>query len=221
MAYLIPLFIAPAIFVLLLLIAQAGMERKNLALFASSYLFGFVAALPMIIAIYLVNTYWLVHVESLRRILFYGFILIGFLSELTKFLILRYKYMPNDHLTKPFDGVLFSVMVSMGFATLAYIYFYFQWDYTDNLLTVLYAVPFANLLTGVILGFFVGMGKFRSGGSFDSLTGLLAAVFFNGFFSFCLFSQDYLLLAMVAAGTLIICIMLSVRSINTDVKSIM
>jgi hypothetical protein len=29
------------------------------------------------------------------------------------------------------------------------------------------------------------------------------------------------LLAMVAAGTLIICIMLSVRSINTDVKSIM
>ncbi|NCU34868.1 hypothetical protein EOM75_02480, partial [Candidatus Falkowbacteria bacterium] len=66
MAYLIPLFIAPAIFVLLLLIAQAGMERKNLALFASSYLFGFVAALPMIIAIYLVNTYWLVHVESLR-----------------------------------------------------------------------------------------------------------------------------------------------------------
>ncbi|MCK9268977.1 MAG: PrsW family intramembrane metalloprotease [Bacteroidales bacterium] len=221
MAYLIPLFIAPAIFVLLLLIAQAGMERKNLALFASSYLFGFVAALPMIIAIYLVNTYWLVHVESLRRILFYGFILIGFLSELTKFLILRYKYMPNDHLTKPFDGVLFSVMVSMGFATLANIYFYFQWDYTDNLLTVLYAVPFANLLTGVILGFFVGMGKFRSGGSFDSLTGLLAAIFFNGFFSFCLFSQDYLLLAMVAAGTLIICIMLSVRSINTDVKSIM
>jgi len=220
-AYLIPLFIAPAIFVLLLLIAQAGMERKNLALFASSYLFGFVAALPMIIAIYLVNTYWLVHVESLRRILFYGFILIGFLSELTKFLILRYKYMPNDHLTKPFDGVLFSVMVSMGFATLANIYFYFQWDYTDNLLTVLYAVPFANLLTGVILGFFVGMGKFRSGGSFDSLTGLLAAIFFNGFFSFCLFSQDYLLLAMVAAGTLIICIMLSVRSINTDVKSIM
>ncbi|MFA5476343.1 MAG: hypothetical protein WC271_06540, partial [Bacteroidales bacterium] len=92
---------------------------------------------------------------------------------------------------------------------------------TDNLLTVLYAVPFANLLTGVILGFFVGMGKFRSGGSFDSLTGLLAAIFFNGFFSFCLFSQDYLLLAMVAAGTLIICIMLSVRSINTDVKSIM
>ncbi|MDD3526000.1 MAG: PrsW family glutamic-type intramembrane protease, partial [Bacteroidales bacterium] len=133
MAYLIPLFIAPAIFVLLLLIAQAGMERKNLALFASSYLFGFVAALPMIIAIYLVNTYWLVHVESLRRILFYGFILIGFLSELTKFLILRYKYMPNDHLTKPFDGVLFSVMVSLGFATLANIYFYFQWDYTDNL----------------------------------------------------------------------------------------
>lgn len=221
MAYLIPLFIAPAIFLLLLLIAQAGMEKKNLALFAASYLFGFVAALPMIIAIYLVNTYWLVHVESLRRILFYGFILIGFLSELTKFLILRYKYMPNEHLTKPFDGVLFSVMVSMGFATLANIYFYFKWDYTDNLLTVLYAVPFANLLTSIILGFFVGMGKFRSSGSFDSLTGLLAAIFFNGFFSFCLFSQDYLLLAMVAAGTLIICIMLSVRSINTDVKSIM
>ncbi len=221
MAYLIPLFIAPAFFLLLLLIAQAGMEKKTLKLFAGSYFFGFVAALPMIIAIYLVNTYWLVHVQSLRRILFYGFVLIGFLSEVTKFVILRYKYITNPQITKPFDGILFSIMISMGFATLANIYFYFQWDYSDNLLTVLYAVPFANLLTGIILGFFVGMGKFRTSSSFDSLTGLVAAVFFNGFFSFCLFSQDYLLLALVAAGTLLICIMLSVRSINTDVKSVM
>jgi RsiW-degrading membrane proteinase PrsW (M82 family) len=217
----IPLFIAPFIFLVLVIIARAGMEKKDWALFMSSYFLGFVAVIPMVLAVYIISTYWLQHVQSIRRILFYSFIVIGFLSEFSKFLILRYKYISNDSLTKPFDGILYSVLISMGFATMANLYFYYEWTYTENLSVVLYTLPFANLLIGIIMGFFIGLGKFRSSTHADSITGLGAAMFFQGFFNFCLFSQDYLLLGLVAFGTLIICIMLMVKSLNTDLKSMM
>ncbi len=215
----IPLFIAPAIFVLLILLAIKSMDREAYKLFVSSYFMGLLTAVPMAVALYLVSHYWLTHVNSLRRILFFSAALMGFLPEFFKFLFLRFYCIPRDSLTKPFDGILFSIMISMGYATTANIYFFYFWDYSQSLATVLYTLPFANLLIGMILGFFVGIGKFRTN-HIDSLTGLGIATFFQAFYNFCLISQDYLLLGLVGAGTLIISIMLSVKSLNTDTKSL-
>ena len=217
----IPLLIAPAIFLLLILPAAKAMEKKSWQLFSSSYFFGLLAAIPMIVVFYYIKHYWLEHAASIRRILFFAFAVVGFLSELFKFLILRYKYITNDALTKPFDGILYAIMISLGYATVANVFFFFEWDYTELKSVVLYSIPFANVLTGIILGFFIGMGKFRKPSFIDSITGLGAAIFFQGFYNFCLFSEDYLLLSLVAVGTLIICIMLSVKSLNTDVKSML
>jgi len=217
----IPLLIAPAIFLVLIIIAKAGMEKKDWGLFTSSYFFGILAAIPMIVAVYYVKHYWLEHATSIRRILFFAFGLIGFLAEFFKFLVLRYKYITTDSITKPFDGILYGVLISLGYATVANIFFFYEWDYTPHLSTLLYSIPFANLITGIVLGFFIGMGKFRKPSFIDSLTGLGAAVFFQGFYNFCLFSQDYLLLGIVAAGTVIIAITLSVKSLNTDTKSML
>lgn len=195
------------------------MEKKSWTTLVSSYFFGIVAAIPMILAVYLVKTYWLEHAASIRRILFFGFVLIGFLSEFFKFLFLRYKFAASENFTKPFDGILYSILISMGFATVANVFFYFEWDYTQQLATVLYTLPFANILIAIILGFFVGMGKFRVTTVVDSLTGLVAAIFFQGFYNFCLLSQDYLLLGLVSFGTLVISILLAVKSVNTDGKN--
>jgi len=217
----IPLFIAPVIALVLLILAYGGMEKKSWNLFLASFFFGLLAAIPMIVAFYYIRHNWLEHATSIRRILFFAFGVVGFLAEFFKFLFLRYKIITNEAITKPFDGILYSVMISMGYASLAGIFFFYEWDYTGQLSTVLYSIPFANLFTGIILGFFIGMGKFRKPAFIDSLTGLGAAIFFQGFFNFCLFSEDYLLLGLVAFGTLIICIMLSVKSINTDLKSML
>lgn len=215
----IPLIIAPAIFMLLILLAGNAMEKKSWQLFTSSYFFGLLSAIPMVVVFYYIKHYWLEHAASIRRILFFAFAVIGFLAELFKFLILRYKYIPNDAITKPFDGILYASLISLGYATVANVFFFFEWDYTELKPVVLYSIPFANLLIGIVLGFFIGMGKFRKPSFIDSITGLGAAIFFQGFYNFCLFSEDYLLLSLVAVGTLIICIMLSIKSLNTDVKN--
>jgi RsiW-degrading membrane proteinase PrsW (M82 family) len=215
----LPLLIAPVIFFILILLARKIMERKVLNLFTSAYFIGLLTAIPMMLALYFVYEYWLSHVQSLRRILFYSFVLIGFLSEFTKFLMLRFYYLPKESFTKPFDGILFSVMIAMGYATTATAYFLYEWKYSDDLQIVLYTLPAASLLIGIIMGFFTGMAKFRTN-YFDSLTGLAASFFFYGFYSFCLISQDYVVLGLLGAGIFIISILLAVKSLNTDVNTI-
>jgi tetratricopeptide (TPR) repeat protein len=108
----LPLLIAPLIFLILIFFARKIMEKKVLNLFASAYFLGLLTAIPMILVLYFVYSYWLTHVQSLRRIVFYSFVLIGFLSELFKFLLLRFYYLPKKSFTKPFDGILFSVMIA-------------------------------------------------------------------------------------------------------------
>jgi protease PrsW len=215
----LPLLIAPVIFFILILLARKIMEKKVLNLFTSAYFVGLLTAIPMMLALYFVYEYWLTHVQSLRRILFYSFVLIGFLSEFTKFLILRFYYLPKESFTKPFDGILFSVMIAMGYATTANAYFLYEWKYSADVQIVLYTLPVANLFIGIIMGFFTGMAKFRTN-YFDSLTGLAASFFFYGFCSFCLISQDYMVLGLLGAGIFIISILLAVKSLNTDVNNI-
>lgn len=214
-----PLLIAPFVFFVLILLARKIMEKKVLNLFASAYFIGLLTAVPMILALYFVYEYWLTHVSSLRRIVFYSFVLIGFLSEFTKFLLLRFYYLPKESFTKPFDGILFSVMIAMGYATTANAYFLYYWSYSDNPKMVLYTLPAAMLFIPIIMGFFIGMSKYRDN-YFDSLTGLMAATFFYGFYGFCLISQDYTLLGLYGGGLAIISVLLAVKSLNTNVNTL-
>jgi RsiW-degrading membrane proteinase PrsW (M82 family) len=204
----LPLLIAPLIFLILIFFARKIMEKKVLNLFASAYFLGLLTAIPMILVLYFVYSYWLTHVQSLRRIVFYSFVLIGFLSELFKFLLLRFYYLPKKSFTKPFDGILFSVMIAMGYATAANVYFFYEWRYTDGIRIVLYTLPVAVFFISIIMGFFIGLSKFRSN-NFDSLTGFSAAVILFGFYSFCLLSGDYLLLSLIGGGVILIAFLLA------------
>lgn len=225
-----PLIIAPIFFLLLLFLARSGMENRTWNLFASSFFFGMLAAIPAIVAVYLVKEYWLGPLLSIRRVLFLSFAVIGFLAETFKFLFLRFRFVASDEITKPFDGILYALLISLGYSTIANLFFYFNWDFTYsgmnyvedqlNRNTLLYTMPFANMMFAVILGFFTGMSKFRTSNSIDALTGLAAAIVFQGFYNFCLFTHDYILLGLVGFGTLIITIMLGVKSFNTNVDSL-
>lgn len=215
----IPLLLSPLLFLILALLAMKSMEKKEFRLFAGSYFMGMISVIPMILVIYIISNYWLSTFTSLRRIIFFSFIMVGFMAEIVKFLFLRFYYIPKDIITKPFDGILFSLMIALGFSTTVNIYFYQTWNLTSDTLAVTYVIPFANLLIGILMGFFVGMGKFRTQ-SLDSFTGLSAAIFFHGFFVFNLISRDYLLLGLVSFGTLIIVIMLAFKSLNSNINTL-
>lgn len=215
----ISFFIAPAFMIFLALMSYEIMEKADYKSYLGSYLLGIITAIPMIVALLIAAHYDMVHDRSIRRILFFSFFLVGAFSEFSKYLLLRYYYLPKQLFSKPMDGILYSVNIALGFATAANIYFSFNWTTLLNVYAVNYTLPIANLLFGVIMGFFVGMSKFRTN-FVDSLTGLAAAIFFQGLYNFCLLSKDYLLLGIVALGTIIIAVILSSKAINTDLDSV-
>jgi RsiW-degrading membrane proteinase PrsW (M82 family) len=217
----ISFLIAPFIALLLVLMASRTLDKKSLAQFTSSYFLGILTVIPMIVGLYFASEFNLLqNTNSLRRTLLFSFVVVGFLAECTKFLLLRYYFAPKQALSKPFDGILYSVMISMGFATAANVYFYMALPAPFNTPVVNLSLPFANFIIGMILGFFVGFGKFRKN-RIDYLTGLGVATFFQGFYIFGILADDYLLIGLVGTVTLIIAVLLSLRSLNTDVEQMM
>ena len=216
---LISFFIAPALMVLLALVSFEIMDKASYKAYLSSYFLGILTVIPMILALMVADNMNLIHERSIRRILLFSFFLVGFIAEFSKFLLLRFYFLPKEIITKPVDGILYLINISLGFVTVANVYFTFFWSDLLPIHAVNFTLPVANILFGIIMGFFLGMTKFRTN-FVDSYTGLAAAIFFQGLYNFCLLSKDYLLLGIVALGTLIIAIILSSKAINTDLDSV-
>jgi RsiW-degrading membrane proteinase PrsW (M82 family) len=110
-------------------------------------------------------------------------------EELSKFLVVRYFCYPQKRFDEPLDGIVYSVMVSMGFATIENMNYVFTHGYGTAFVRMFLSVP-AHATFGVVMGFFIGKAKFDSAHSFKHLlTGLLIAVLFHGTFDFFIFLQ--------------------------------
>jgi RsiW-degrading membrane proteinase PrsW (M82 family) len=157
--------------------------------------------------------------RSLKRLLFYSFITVGFASELGKFILYRYYIIPKKAVDKPIHGITMSVMTALGFCAIALPGFLINWFPTQPSFPVtLYAFIFvpANIMFSVVMGFFVGMGKFIKTYLMFTLTGLFGAAFFQGLFIFTLVTQDFKLLSLFAFGSTIIVFILGIKAAVTE-----
>ena len=124
---------------------------------------------------------------------------------------------------EPLDGIIYAVMVSMGFATLENIIYVLSHGFQTAIMRMFLSVP-AHACFGVIMGYYVGMAKFsKSRVRYYKRVGLLLAVLFHGAFDFFLFlQQSQEVLRYVSSGLLVfgaltsyyVAIRLSLRSIR-------
>ena len=192
-------------------------------LLIKSYIGGAIMVILLIGVQLLSNMLGLTELRSLKRTLFYSFVITGFTSEFSKFLVLRYMILPKKAITRPIHVITFSIMVALGFVTVRLICFFIDPFFTQKLypftLYALIAVP-ASIMFAVILGFFIGMSKFTKTRVIYSLTGLLVASFFHGLYNFCLFTNDFKLLSLFAFGATVIVFILGLRAAYADPESL-
>ena len=118
--------------------------------------------------------------------------IVGFSEEFSKFLGLRLYSYNQKAFDEPMDGIVYAVMVSMGFATVENILYVTQaakvgQGMETGLQRMFLSVP-AHASFAVIMGYFVGKAKFNPGNSFAlMLFGLIGAIFFHGTFDFFVF----------------------------------
>ncbi|MCK9219055.1 MAG: PrsW family glutamic-type intramembrane protease [Bacteroidales bacterium] len=215
----ITLVFAPAIALGMYIYFSKRNDKAFSQLLMTSYLAGAAGITVLILAEGISLMLGLNDLRSLKRILFFSFITIGGSSELGKFIFFRYYIVPKNVLNKPIHGITFSIMVSLGFSTLALILFMVNPFKVQELFPfTLYSfviVP-ANMMFAVIMGFFVGMAKFMKTRFVFSLTGLLVTAIFHGIFNFCILTSDFKLLSLFSFGFMVIVLTLGLKAAYSE-----
>ena len=139
--------------------------------------------------------------DSLFDTAIFAFGVVALSEELSKYLLLRRFIYPQKDFNEPIDGIVYGVMVGLGFATLENVLYVFQSGeagFATALSRAFTAVP-AHAAFGVLMGAYVGLAKFiPEKATIYMFIGVGLAIFFHGAYDFFLMQQVYEGLALIA-----------------------
>lgn len=225
MLSLLALAVAPAAVIIFFIYSKDKYDREPLKNLIISFLLGMASIIP---AIFIqaglqpvLDDYFPVHSFAYYSI--FAFCIVALSEELCKFAMLRFYAYRHRDFNEPLDGIIYSVMISMGFATLENIDYVLKFGFMTGVLRMFLSVP-AHAAFGAIMGYHVGVAKFAPEYATGHLIkGVLLAVFFHGAFDFFLFLQDSPQVKQYVSNTLLlggalasywIAIRMSLRSIH-------
>ena len=133
----------------------------------------------------------------------FAFGVVAFSEEIAKFFFLRTYAYPNKEFNEPMDGIVYAVMIGMGFATLENVLYASSYGIETVILRAFTAVP-AHGAFAVIMGYYVGLAKFSKHHEMKNfMMGIGGAVLFHGAYDFFLFQQNFPALTGLALVTLV------------------
>ena len=135
-----------------------------------------------------------------------AFIAVALNEELFKFAVLRCFAFPRAFFNEPLDGIVYSVMIAMGFATMENISFASRFGLETVLLRAFTAVP-AHLVFGIVAGYYAGLAKFDAANRHRLLwQGFGMTFLLHGVYDFLILQSwsDWLL--VLATVTLYLCL---------------
>jgi protease PrsW len=181
---LLSLALAPGAAIILYIYLKDKHEREPLSLLLISFVYGGLSTLVTLIISLPVNMLILTKEEDVVQQFFNAFFKVALIEEFSKFFFVRFILYNNKNFNEPFDGIVYAVMVSMGFATVENIVYVFQYGFTTGILRMFTAVP-AHAAFGIIMGYFLGKAKFtHRKGVYFSLIALLAPTLFHGSYDY-------------------------------------
>lgn len=167
-------------------------EREPLGRVLTVYFLSFFAVIPAAI----VEMRFLGHEPlNLIGIVLSAFFIIGFSEEGSKYLALRLLVLKQRFFNEVYDGILYAVAASLGFATvenILYVAFSGDGALSVALLRSILSVP-GHALWGVMMGYYVGVAHFEPDPrrARDLVwKGLLLAIFWHGLYDFFAFGSD-------------------------------
>jgi len=120
-----------------------------------------------------------------------AFIVAAFIEESIKlFVVNRFVY-NHIHFDEVMDGIVYTIMASLGFACMENIIYVVEGGFTIALVRALTAVPMHAVASGM-MGYYIGKAKFSNNEDdkrFFTYKGLLYAILIHGFYDFFLFAS--------------------------------
>ncbi len=145
-----------------------------------------------------------------------AFVVVGFVEELLKFLPLRFYIFGREAFNEPMDGIVYAVMIAMGFATTENIAYVAYGTWETAIIRMFTAVP-AHAMLGVIMGYYAGRAKFEPHKRFLLLmSGFWLAVLGHGAYDFFILQEDYPSLAVLSLVLLAIGYWMTIRLVRRE-----
>jgi RsiW-degrading membrane proteinase PrsW (M82 family) len=146
---------------------------------------------------------------DLKSIMIYNFIGVALIEEFSKWIFLVFCTWKNKHFNFLYDGIVYGVFVSLGFATLENCLYVFQPDggISTAILRAVLSVP-AHAFFGVFMGYHYGIARMnknqKKGYMFFLLLSLLVPILLHGIFDFCLSGDNILFIALYAVFVIVL-----------------
>jgi len=213
--FLLALALAPGAVIGLYIYLKDKYEREPIRLVVMSFFLGVASTVVTLLISLPINKIMPIDEKSLTEQAIHAFLLVALIEEFSKFIFVRWVLYPNKHFNEPFDGIMYAVSVSLGFAGLENILYVMQSDngLAVGLLRMFTAVP-AHATFAVLMGYFLGRAKCEPGKSYLAWFGLGAATLFHGAYDYFWFISFVPGLWVGAIFSLIVGVVLSRKAIQ-------
>ncbi|MEQ8304147.1 MAG: PrsW family glutamic-type intramembrane protease [Cyclobacteriaceae bacterium] len=188
-------------------------EKEPIGLLIKSFLFGILSIVVTLIISGGVSTFIIIDEGDVVQQAGHAFLMVALVEEFSKFIFVRGVLYRNKNFNEPFDGIVYAVMVSMGFATFENIFYVMEGGFGTGLLRMFTAVP-AHATFAILMGYYLGKAKFEHKKAYYALHALGVATLFHGAYDYFLFISYVPGIVLGALVSLILGIHLSRKAIK-------
>jgi RsiW-degrading membrane proteinase PrsW (M82 family) len=187
--------LAPVILILIYINYRDKYEKEPLSLLMKALAAGAVIVIPVIFVEMTLGDMYK-SADKITSAFYNGFVVAALTEEAFKFFAFRLLIWKNRNFNEFFDGIIYAVFISLGFAAVENVLYVFEGGHSVGVLRALTAVP-AHALFGVAMGYYFGLAKFNpEKKSYYMSMAILIPVLLHGFYDFILMSENGLLLLL-------------------------
>ena len=205
---LLALALAPGVAIMLFVYLKDKHEREPVGLLMRSFLFGVLSVFITLAISIPINALVTIDEQNLTDQAIHAFLIVALIEEFSKFIFVRGVLYRNANFNEPFDGIVYSVMVGMGFATFENILYVSDGGVGVAMLRMFTAVP-AHAAFAVLMGYYLGKAKFEHKKGYYALHALGVATLFHGAYDYFWFISYVPGIWIGAIASLLIGILLS------------
>ncbi|RLG48863.1 MAG: hypothetical protein DRN90_03000 [Thermoproteota archaeon] len=191
--FLVILALAPGLFLMFYFYTRDKYELEPRSLILKTFGLGILIAIPAAtIEFFLVSDG-----ENVFRLILDYFIGVALVEEFLKFSAFYLGAYRKSEFDEPMDGIVYSVAVALGFATIENVAYVAMGGIIVALLRAVLSVP-GHALFGATMGYYSGLAKFNTSEEGKLLArGVLLATVYHGLYDLCITIEPVLLFLVV------------------------
>jgi RsiW-degrading membrane proteinase PrsW (M82 family) len=159
------------------------------------------------------------HQKDFGSVFLLSFGVVALIEELLKFAVLYLYVLRGKFFNEPIDGIVYAVLIAMGFATMENITYAERFGAQTVILRSFTAVP-AHFVFAIVQGYFAGLVRLNATQKHALLKrGLLISIGMHGLYDFLIFQNWSDWLFVLATVSLYMCLFYSSRLIKAHLDN--